>query len=154
MYCIDTSALIYMKNIYDIRVLPSLWKTFGNIAKESNLIISPSQVLRELEKRDDELLKWAKEHIPFHNLDHTQQEIVRDIMSRFQTLVDINSSTQEADPFVIALAKSKNCKVVTQESYINRSGPKSKFNIPNVCEELSVRWIRLLELFTELKVEI
>lgn len=137
-----------MKNTYPIDVFPSVRQKLGDIAREK-IVVSPREVLRELEKRDDELYKWVKENISFHNLDYEQQEIVRNIMARFPNLVDINKPTPEADPFVIALAKSKNLITVTQEKYVNISGPKSKPQIPNVCEALNVKWVPLIDLFRE-----
>lgn len=137
-----------MKNTYPIDVFPSVRQKLGDIAREK-IVVSPREVLRELEKRDDELYKWVKENISFHNLDYEQQEIVRNIMARFPNLVDINKPTPEADPFVIALAKSYNLIVIAQENRVKISGPESKPKIPNVCDELNVEWIRLLDLFRE-----
>lgn len=137
-----------MKNTYPIEVFPSTWDRVGNIAKIGE-IISPREVLRELEVRDDLLYAWARQHITFQRLDPVQQAIVRDIMSKYSTLVDPSKPTPEADPFVIALAKSKNCIVITQENYVALSSQKSKPKIPNVCEAYKVKWIRILGLFKE-----
>lgn len=146
MYCIDTSAIIDMKEIYPIDVFPALWGKLESLLKE-RVILSPREVLKELESKDDDLLRWAKTHIHFHNLDHEQEKIVKDIMGRFPNFVDYNKPTPEADPFVIALAKSYNLIVIAQEKRVKISGPESKPKIPNVCDELNVEWIQLLDLF-------
>ena len=140
---------IYEKYIsYPIEVFPSTWDSVGDIAKIGE-VISPREVLREIEVRDDQLYTWARRHITFQKLDSEQQTIVRDIMSKYSALVDLSKPTPDADPFVIALAKSKNCIVITQENYVNLGGPKSKPKIPNVCEAYKVKWIRILDLFKE-----
>ncbi len=141
-----------MKNTYPIEVFPSVWENVGNIAKAGE-IISPRQVFRELKVRDDQIHSWAKVHINFQTLDSTQEDIVKDIMSKHEGLVDLDKSTEDADPFVIALAKSENCIVVTQENRVSLSGPKSKPKIPNVCEAYKINWIRILDLFIEQKWE-
>lgn len=150
MYCIDTCSLSLwcMKHPYSFDVFPSVWRNLSNVAKEG-LVVSPREVLRELEKCDVELHKWAKENISFYNLDYEQQKIVADIMARFPNLVDIDKPTPVADPFVIALAKSEKRTVITEERYVNLSGPKSKPKIPNVCEALQVKCIPLLDFFKE-----
>lgn len=135
-----------MKNTYPIEVFPSAWDNVGNIA-ESGEVISPREVLRELEARDDQLRAWVKKHITFRNLDSNQQTIVQDIMSKYSRLVDSTKSTPEADPFVIALAISENRTVITQESSAPPSNPESKLKIPYVCDVYDVKWIRILDLF-------
>lgn len=107
-YCIDTNALIDLwRRKYAPDVFPSLWEKIESLISQGELI-APLEVLRELEKQDDELLKWAKAHKGiFRDLDYEQQLRVRNILKEFPRLVDENKETPEADPFVIALAMSK-----------------------------------------------
>ena len=139
-----------MASTYPIETFPSVWTNVSDIAKEKE-IISPRAVLKEIEIRDDQVHNWVKQYITFQTLDTAQEVIVSDIMSKYPSLVDINKSTEDADPFVIALAKSKGYIVVTQENRVNLSGPKSKYKIPNVCEAYKVEWLRILDLFKEKK---
>lgn len=150
MYCIDTGPIIVMKNYYpiDMDIFQPLWQELETAGK-NKLIISPREVLKELECIDDELLKWAKEHFSFQKLDANQLEIMQDIMTKFPNCVDTEKTIPEADPFVIALAKSKNCTVITHERSITLSGPQSRPRIPNICEALEVGCIPLLEFFKE-----
>ncbi len=150
MYCIDTSSFIYMQSAYPIETFPSVWTNIGNIAKE-NEIISPRAVLKEIETRDDQVHNWIKQYITFQTLDTVQETIVSDIMSKYPSLVDINKSTEDADPFVIALAKNKGYIVVTQENRVNLSGSQSKYKIPNVCDAYKVESMPILDLFKEKK---
>lgn len=109
-------------------------------------MISPKQVLSELEQKDDELLKWAKKHMEmFKASDVEPQKHVSNILAKFPDLIDPNKSTEDADPFVIALAMSKGWKVITSETSSKGGRPK----IPDVCDSFGVGWLSLLEFFRE-----
>jgi len=147
-YSIDTSSLIHLKH-YPSDVFQSLWENLENLIQNGRLI-SPREVLKELEKRDDEILKWARIHKKmFRDLDPEQTKIVTDVLSNFLTLIDPNKETPDADPFVIALAKSEGCSVITQEK--KTTDPNSKPRIPNVCEKYNIKAISLFDFFRELK---
>jgi alpha-D-ribose 1-methylphosphonate 5-triphosphate diphosphatase PhnM len=63
VYCIDTSALVDMRIVYPLRNFTSVWEKFGKLVEEGKLI-SPNEVSREIEKRDDDLRKWTRQHKP------------------------------------------------------------------------------------------
>ena len=137
-----------MKRDYRRNIFPSVWKRVEDAAIKQ-LIVSPRAVLRELESYEDDLPDWAKEHISFRDIDAKQEQIVKYIMSNYSKLIDYDKPTEDADPFVIALAKNENRTLITGEKYMRLSGPQSKPKIPNVCEDLKVRCISLLEFFEE-----
>lgn len=148
-YCIDTNALIDLwRRFYPPDVFPSLWKNLENLISDRRLV-APREVFKELENLDDELLKWARNHRGmFEDLDYQQVDQVKDILRRFPRLVDENKIIPDADPFVIALARSKGWTVITSENPGNPGGPP---RIPDVCKEYEVRCIKLLEFFREQK---
>ena len=147
-YCIDTSALIDLKKLYSRDIFPSLWGSIENLISQGRLI-APREVLKELEKKDDELLKWAKKHKRmFKDLDNEQQQQVRNVLKDFQNLVDVNKTTPDADPFIISLAISKGGTVITSEKLAN---PGSRPKIPNACERYNVKYTSLMEFFREQK---
>lgn len=99
--------------------------------------------------KDDGLAKWGKSNKNmFIPLDGDQSREVSIILEKFPGLVDQNKTIPEADPFLIALAKCRAWTVVTSERP-NNSPIRPK--IPNVCKNLSVRWIKLLEFFREVE---
>jgi hypothetical protein len=149
-YCIDTSALIDLwRRLYPPDIFPSLWKEIDKLYAQGELI-APREVLKELEQKDDELLKWASKHRKmFKKLDYDQVNKVRNILSRFQNLVDVNKTIPEADPFVIALALSKGWTLITSEKLGSSGHPK----IPDVCTHYGVKCINLIEFFREQKWE-
>ena len=147
MYCIDTSSLIDMQDIYPIDTFPGVWEQMESIA-ETGELVSPREVFRELEKRTDELCGWAKRNISFRDLNSSQEAVVKDIMAQYGAkFVDISKLTPEADPFVIALAKSESRTVITQEKHANLSGPQTKYKMPNVCDDYDVECIPILRFF-------
>jgi len=142
-YCIDTSALIDLwRRKYPPDVFRSLWGSFENLINQG-LIAAPKEVLRELEKRDDELLRWAKQHHSiFIDFDTNQERELKLILAKFPDMVDYLSDSPQADPFIVALAKSIDWLVVSSESPgINK--------IPTVCAAFGIKCIQLLEFFRE-----
>jgi hypothetical protein len=147
-YCIDTNALIDLwRRFYPSDIFPSLWKDLEDLILK-DCLIAPHEVLNELEKWDDGLLKWAKNHKRmFKDLDYDQMQQVGKILKDFPNLVDPNKTTPDADPFVIGLAISKDWTVVTSEKPSTGGRPK----IPDVCKKYNMKCISLLEFFREQK---
>ena len=104
---------------------------------------SSIEVYNELEKKDDELFKWCKERREkmFVEIDDECQQHVTHIMTAYPRLVDTVKGRSGADPFVIALAATKNPKmvVVTEEH-------PGKMKIPDVCNAESMDWCELADL--------
>jgi hypothetical protein len=58
-------------------------------------------------------------------------------------LIDANNPNVQADPYVIALARSKNATVITEEKPDGALRKKTK--IPTVCNYYSIKWLPLLD---------
>jgi hypothetical protein len=59
-YCIDTSAILDgWVRYYPIDSFPGLWMNLDELIDAGRLVTS-DEVLRELEAKEDEALKWAK----------------------------------------------------------------------------------------------
>jgi hypothetical protein len=146
-FCIDTSALIEMTN-YPQDIFSGLWLDLGSIADEG-LLISPREVFVEIGKKwEEDLQKWVKLHSNmFVKLDEDQFLMAQNIITKFPKLVKINKTIPDADPFVIALAKSRGSWVVvtSENSSKNKFVPK----IPDVCKSLNVKYIDLHNLLRE-----
>jgi hypothetical protein len=116
---------------------------------KADALIAPEEVLREIEKKEDELHKWAKaRERMFHPLDEAVQRATTEILTEFPRLVDSEKERNRADPFVIALAKVRGCPVVTGEK---AAGTKDRPKIPMVCDHFGVRHLNLLGLIREAK---
>jgi hypothetical protein len=150
-FCIDTSALIEMTN-HPQDIFGGLWDDLGLIA-DDGLLISPHEVYIEIGKeREESLQKWTKEHSRmFVKLDPDQIDMSKSIIKQYPKLIDPNKTIADADPFVIALAHGKgNWTLVTSESYSNN---KFKPKIPNVCKDLNIKCIKLLDLCRECQLQ-
>ncbi len=133
---------------YPPDVFPALWTNLETMIAQ-RCIISPDEVLHELEKKDDGLHAWAKGNdIMFHPLDGPVQHAASEILARFPRLVDSNSGRSRGDPWVIALAMVRGCAILTGEK---PSGNPVKPKIPDVCKHYGIRCLNMLEFIREQK---
>lgn len=152
-YCIDTSSLIDLADLYPRDVFPTLWSNLAELVEEGRLV-APREVSTELEAYQgakDEPRAWARRHPKmFRDLDEEQQKTVLRVLRKHPRLVDSLTERPEADPFVIALAVSEGCTVITSEK---RSSPGGRPKIPDVCEPEGVGCVSLKEFFRERRWE-
>lgn len=143
-YAIDSCSLIKLYELYPYDIAPGAWDALNEMT-DSGILISSSEVFIELNYQDDEVLKWAKEHQQiFFALSPIIQLKASKVLNNFPNLIDLRKPKSSADPFLIATAIVESCIIVTEEL---PNGPDSKFvKIPNVCKELNIRYINLLEL--------
>jgi hypothetical protein len=143
VYCIDTSAFLDgYSRYYPPDVFPTLWNQMSGFTG-SGRIISPRDVLIELEKRDDAAHAWAKQHRSiFIEVDRFQEAQVRQILAQYPRLVGAGRGRNQADSWVIALAQTQGGMVVTGE----RGGTDLKPKIPYICDQLGVARLPFLEM--------
>lgn len=105
--------------------------------------------MRELERKDDEACEWMKARphmvVPFSA--DIEAEVIK-LMARFPRLVDSKKGRSGGDPFVIAVAIVGGHSVITGE---HATGKLEVPRIPDVCKELGVPCIRMLDFFREQK---
>jgi predicted nucleic acid-binding protein len=143
-YVIDTCAIIDLWHQYPRSTFTSLWARVEKLAQEGRLVC-PGQVLSELRRKDDEASDWlekkkrlivSREDVPVWNLAHR-------IAAANPGFVDYSRTIPQADPYVVALAKSLGWAVVTSE----RTKGFGAVNIPSVCRKESIPCLNLLEFF-------
>lgn len=146
-YCIDTSSILTgWRHSYPPEVFPGLWDKLNELIQNGELI-STEEVLHELEKKDDEVYKWALDRkIMFIEIDDDIQVAVREILQNHKRLLDTRKNRSGADPFVIALAKIRGCTVVTNEQLTNSP---DRPHIPDVCKSFNIPTVSLLDLIKE-----
>jgi len=146
-YSLDTSGFLdaWIRH-YPIDVFPTIWGRFDDAIKSGQLLAS-EEVLRELERKDDDAYSWMKSHpemiVPFDQ--QIEAEVIR-LMTRFPRLVDTKKGRSGGDPFVIAVAIIGGHTVITGE---HATGKPDVPRIPDVCKELGVPCIRMLDFFRE-----
>jgi hypothetical protein len=157
IYCFDSSAFISLNRAEKIIPIPDLWPELENYMNQG-VIISHEIVYEELNPNSenaDSLGKWIKNKKRFF-LEVTQKQIdlVSDIIDKFSTLIDAEKEKDEADPWIIALAKEKSDEitlfgknifiyVVSQEKI---TSPK---RIPAVCRYLGIPHMNLEDFFID-----
>ena len=146
-YSIDTSAILDgWRRHYAPDVFPIIWEKLDELINTGELRAT-EEVLFELEKKDDNVYDWAKDHpLLFVPIDSQIQQIVASILEDYERLVDTRKNRTSADPFVIALAQINNACVVTGEHLSNNL---DKPNIPDVCDALGIRYINFFSLIKE-----
>jgi len=146
-YSVDTSSILdAWRRYYPPDVFPALWTNLNRLI-ETGSLRATDEVKIELERKDDEVLAWAVERVAlFVDLDDRIQRAVTEILSRYPKLLDTRANRSGADPFVIALAQIEGCAVLTGERATNSL---ARPNIPDVCRELGIRSLTMLELIRE-----
>lgn len=143
-YVVDTCSLTKMRHTYPPDVFPTAWTLLTELA-ETGCLLSVEDVFEELNLFDDEILRWAKERKGiFLPLEPGIQARATTVLSTHPGLLDLKKNKSSADPFVVATAIEHSCAVVTEEQRIN-SPVRSK--IPNVCDDLGVECIDIVEVF-------
>lgn len=147
-YSIDTSAILdaWVRH-YPLDTFPSFWSNFKNFANSKTGIAS-ELIKHELKKKDDGCYKWFTENNLDHffiDIDDRVQEYVVELLKNpnYQRLVEDRKGINGADPFVIAHAQADNLIVVTGERATNNP---VKPKIPDVCRELDIQCITILQL--------
>jgi hypothetical protein len=110
---------------------------FGTILKpwSDGTLAIHEEVLFELEAKQDELFKWAKARRGyFVSHDDMMQNMARTVLADFPRLVMSGRGRNQADAFVIALARVHGLAVVTEE----HGGSHDKPRIPFICQYYSI----------------
>ena len=148
-YSVDTSAFLdAWVRYYPPDVFPGMWQQMDRAAKNGTLLAS-DEVLRELEKKDDGAHEWVKARPEMLvKLDKEIEARVQDIMRRYPRLVDTKKGRSVGDPFVVAVARARKLAVITGE---NATDKMDVPRIPDVCDDLGIRWLRIIDFFREQK---
>ena len=112
-------------------------------------------VFEEIIRTDDELTGWLKaSEIP--KLAQSEQVVQcwKDILAKdplHKFLVDNIKQRSLADPWVIAHAMNEGACVVTKEN--KETARTTRIKIPNVCENMGVRWLTDFDFIRELNIQ-
>ena len=119
-------------------------------------IFIPELVYEEIIRTEDDLSAWLKKSdIAIREIDEQVTKCLQSIYSNnplHKLLVDNIKSRSLADPWVIAHALNENATVVTKENKKTALNTK-RIKIPNVCDNMGVRWINDFMLIDELQIE-
>ena len=148
LYSIDSSSLMdWQGRFYPVDVFSGLLGRMDGLIAAGRLL-APTLVREEIEKVGTMGLRaWAASNpaIFISTGDVLQQAQV--IQGQFPDLLDPKAEFEEADAYVVALARMRDGIVVTQEtSAAEKRSPRRAHYIPDVCRDLGIPCINLLGL--------
>lgn len=153
-YCLDANVLIQAwQKYYSPAICPDYWTVLNDLGTEGRIFIC-QEVYEEITKTEDNLSKWLKDsNIPVIKTTETVIEKLKEIYKTpaHLKLVDNTKNRSLADPWIIAHAMDSNAVVVTKEEKVTQAS-SSKVKIPNVCDNMNVRWINDFEFVRELNL--
>lgn len=155
IYCLDANVLIQAwQKYYSPDLCPEYWESLNKLG-ELGIIFIPAAVREEIMRTEDNLSDWLKNSkIPIIEINEQVTLELQNIYSsdpKHKFLVDNTKARSLADPWLIAHAIVENATVVTKEEKITQSNSK-KIKIPNVCENMGVRWMNDFEFLREVGV--
>jgi len=155
-YCLDANVLIQAwQKYYNPKFCPDYWEILIELGKQQRIFI-PELVHEEITRTEDDLSNWLKvSNLPIERIVEPVTKCLQDIYLTdpvHKNLVDNTKARSLADPWVIAHAIDKNATVVTKEEKISAVSSK-RIKIPNVCDNMGVRWINDFEFIEEIGVK-
>lgn len=152
-YCLDANVLIQAwQKYYNPKFCPDYWDILTELGKYGKIFI-PELVNEEIIRTEDDLSKWLKgSKIPINKINEPVTVHLRKILKDYPLLVDNTKARSLADPWVIAHALQENATVVTKEEKVTALN-SNKVKIPNVCDNLGIRWINDFQFIEELDIK-
>jgi len=162
VYIVDSNFFIQAhRDTYPLDIAYSFWNKVKQLALDGK-IISIDKVKNEIYGKNDALELWCKNNLPDNFfidtsevVDNEYREVIRWAYSKSSHYLEkaLNEflDADEADAFIVAYAlKDKtNRTIVTQE--VSRPEMKSKIKIPEPCDAFNIRYLRVMEMFRELR---
>ncbi|MEO8086684.1 MAG: DUF4411 family protein [Bacteroidota bacterium] len=155
-YCLDANVLIQAwQKYYNPTFCPDYWSILIELGKQDK-IFNPELVYEEIIRTEDDLSKWLKaSKIAIRKISEPVTNCLQRIYASnyiHQNLVDNTKARSLADPWVIAHALHENASVVTKEEKVTALN-SNRIKIPNVCDNMGVRWINDFQFIEELDIK-
>lgn len=155
MYSIDTNIYVdWYDRRYPPDIFPSVQKAIEELINQKK-IFSPYRVLDEINSVGSKGLKsWAKNHKQlFLSHDEQLQDEASNIQFDYPDLIDNSTPYDEADRWIIALAKINGWNVVTHETSVrSKKKPLRNLYVPDVCDKMNIPCIEFLDLLRNEKL--
>ena len=155
-YCLDANVLIQAwQKYYSPKFCPQYWDVLNELGISDRIFV-PQMVSEEITRTEDDLSNWIRfSKIPIHKIDTPvtlSLKKIYEVNPMHKFLVDNTKQRSLADPWIIAHALSVSACVVTKEEKLTASN-STKIRIPNVCENMGVRWINDFQFIQELNIQ-
>ncbi|OYU97382.1 MAG: hypothetical protein CFE21_03570 [Bacteroidetes bacterium B1(2017)] len=154
-YCLDANVLIQAwQKYYNPKFCPDYWDVLNELGKLEKIFI-PELAYEEIIRTEDNLSRWLKaSKIPVQKI---SEQVTKSLQKTYlhdpihKSLVDNINGRSLADPWIIAHALNEKASVVTKEEKITALNSK-RIRIPNVCDNMGIRWINDFQLIDELDI--
>ena len=155
IYCLDANVLIQAwQKYYSPELCPEYWDNLDELGKSKRIFI-PNAVRDEIIRTEDDLSDWLKHSsIPIKQITEPVTAALQNIYNsdpKHKFLVDNTKARSLADPWVIAHSIAEGATVVTKEEKVTQLNSK-RIKIPNVCDNMNVRWINDFEFLREVGI--
>jgi len=161
MYFLDTSFLVTAhRQYYPFEVFPSFWDYLLELFKRQ-VVFLPQEILDEININQDELSKWINVNLNSITVISSQSDI-RIINSYRDVINHANNGSYDpsaksnfagcADSWIIAQALAFGYTVVTCE--VSAKESKKNIKMPDICNDLGVRNLNLIQFIKEVKFRI
>ena len=148
-YVVDTSSLVNLQQYYPSAAFAALWDKMGLLA-ETGRMIAPMQVYNELKPKDDELLKWTKQHkTMFKQSKSDEIKFATKLADDYREMKSKDSTMDRADPYVIALAHSRSNETLGVEWIVVTEEGGGPGQIPRISELHGLKHCKLTDLILE-----
>ena len=162
VYLLDSSVLIdARRRHYGFDFCPGFWEALTR-GHQAGRVFSIDRVHDELNRQQDELTDWANtlpkgffldsrtatiagEFAPMMRWVQNQPQFTDAAKAEF-------ASADEADGWLIAMARAREFVVATSEGFI--ADIKIRVPIPNVCRQFDVPYLDTFTMLRELKVKL
>lgn len=144
-YLIDSSVLITCANNTPFDYFPSFWNKLNESVSSGQIVIC-DVVAAEISAKVDKLKKWVGVYKSLYRITLVSGIVVEAklIINKYPNLVDINNPNDQADPYLIALAKVDQLSVISDERYSENS---SKTRIPFICKQEKIECFNRFDFF-------
>lgn len=160
IYVVDSNFFIEAhRSSYPLDVALSFWNKVKQLAVEGK-IISIDKVKNELYDKNDALESWCKANLPNAFFKDSTEVLVayREVTtwaiskSEHYRTNAINEflSADEADAFLVAYALTNPDERIIVTHEISQPEIKRKIKIPESCNALNVRYVKVMDMFRQL----
>lgn len=146
-YTLDTNILVGLVRLYPRDIFPAMWQNLeASVAGGASCVCEA--ILREVKRGGDDLYTWAKNLEGFVcGVTEAELALVAEIAAAHPEWVQ--EQKNEADPFVIAHAKTEESTIVTNEKYKGANTEDKNQSIPNIADEYGVKAIKFFDYVRE-----
>ena len=157
-YVLDANVFIEAaRRYYAFDLAPIFWESLVHHAANGR-IQSIDRVKEELERGNDELATWIREHFSDAFASTDEGDIIgsyREVMGWVQAQDQFSDAAKAdfatgADGWLVAYARSEERIVVTHE--LPATDARRKVPIPNVCEAFGVTYVDTFAMLREMGV--